>query len=78
MCHTHTHILIHKRTVSEKMNYDECFIRIASVFPGYAKVMSLWIHVRGANGQRNDRQDRGMPRGSDSRSIRDPAIQEDQ
>lgn len=40
--------------------------------------MSLWVHVWGANGQGNDRQDRGMPRGSDSRSIRDPVIQEDQ
>lgn len=51
---------------------------ILSAFPGYAKVMSLWIHVWGVNGQGNDCQDRGMPRGSDSRSIRDPAVQEEQ
>lgn len=50
---------------------------VLSAFPGYAKIMSLWIHVRGVNRQGNDRQDRGMPRGSDSRSIRDPAVQED-
>lgn len=48
------------------------------MFPGYAKVMSLWIHVRGADGQGNDRQDRGVPGGPDSRSVRDPAVQEDQ
>ena len=40
--------------------------------------MSLWIHVWGANGQGNDCQNRGMPRGSNSRSIRDLAVQEDQ
>lgn len=40
--------------------------------------MPLWIHVRGADGQRNDRQDRGVPRGPDSRSIRDSTVQEDQ
>lgn len=41
---------------------------------GYAKVLPLRIHVRGVDGQRDDRQDRGMPRGPDSRSIRDPAV----
>lgn len=66
-----------QRSVSEKMLYQILYMS-PLYFLGNAKVMSLWIHVRGTNGQGNNRQDRGMPRGSDSRSVRDPVVQEDQ
>lgn len=40
--------------------------------------MPLRIHVRGTDGQGNDRQDRGVSRGPDSRSVRDSTVQEEQ
>lgn len=40
--------------------------------------MPMWIHVRGTNEQGNDSQDRRVPRGPNSRPIRDPALQEEQ
>ncbi|KAI4487510.1 hypothetical protein M0804_005659 [Polistes exclamans] len=44
----------------------------------YAKVMPMWIHVRGTNEQGYDHKDRRMPRGPNSRPIRDSALQEEQ
>jgi hypothetical protein len=40
--------------------------------------MSLQLHVRRAHRQRDHRANRGMPRGTNLRSIRDFALQKEQ
>lgn len=49
-----------------------------SFFAGDAKVMPMRIHVRRADGQGDYSEDRGVPGGTDPRSIRDFALQEEQ